>query len=82
MPRYLKSLPPPGPVADGNWNYATSGGRVPEKWRLWVEVRDEYSPNVLMGFGDAFVFHPSGKYLRSDYGGILSRVGAWGYYVE
>lgn len=82
VPRYLKSVPPPGPVADSGWMYAVDGGRTHENWRLWVEVRDEYSPNILMGFGDAFVFHPSGQYLRSDYRGILVRVGAWGYYVE
>lgn len=81
VPEYLAGLPPPGPVAEGGWRYERTGNGVAGGWTLYVTVRDEYSPNLL-GFGDRFVYHPSNRYPRSGYGGILVRFGRWGYYVE
>jgi hypothetical protein len=81
VPTYLRRLPDTGRLASNGWEYTTDGRREAGAWSLFVEVRDEFSPNVR-GFGDRFVFHPSGKYAHSDYGGILERFGRWGYYVE
>jgi hypothetical protein len=48
---------------------------------LFVEVRDEFSPNVL-GFGDRFVFIPATNTLGRITAAFLERFGRWGYYVE
>ncbi|MCW5942330.1 MAG: hypothetical protein KIS66_08870 [Fimbriimonadaceae bacterium] len=48
-----------------------------ERWRLVV---DAGSPPG--SFGDRFVYQPSGNYPEKGYGGILERMGAWGYYHE
>lgn len=81
VPTYLARLPDAGPAAKDGWrfdvdDYGNSGG-----WALYIRVRDEYSPNI-MGFGDTFVYHPSGQYPIAGYGGMLVRFGGWGYYVE
>jgi hypothetical protein len=81
VPKYVDRLPNPGPVARDQWAYSQEGGYEGKEWSLYVAVRDEYSPNVF-GFGDMFVFHPSGKYEKYAYGGVLMRFGKWGYYVE
>jgi len=86
-PKYLRQLPAPGPVSKKGWHYELSpgvGGRASAAggWALYVRVRDEYSPNIIGGFGDVFVFHPSGKYPDKAYGGMLVPFDDWGYYVE
>ena len=81
VPRYLKQLPDAGPIAENGWHYTMEEDADAGGWSLLVWVRDEYSPNVL-GFGDRFVFRPSGKYPKYAYGGVLVLFGRWGYYIE
>ena len=81
-PKYLQQLPYAGPVAKGGWTYGLSDPKKTGGWTLSVRVRDEYSPNLFMGFGDTFVFQPNGKYPQSAHGGKLLPFGKWGYYVE
>ena len=94
VPRYIERLPDAGAIAKNGWHYRTdkdiakqtSGVTVSVDeqaggWVLFVWVRDEYSPNAF-GFGDAFVFHPSGQYPQHGYGGMLVPFRNWGYYIE
>jgi hypothetical protein len=80
-PKYIRQIPSAGPAAKGGWHYQVTTDWQSGGWSLSIKVRDEYSPNV-MGFGDTFVFHPSGKYPDAAYGGGLRIFGKWGYYVE
>ena len=80
VPKYLIRLPDAGLVARDGWHFEPSspwGG-----WTLFVLVRDDYSPNLFLGFGDTFAYHSSGQYPDHAYGGVLKRFGSWGYYVE
>ena len=94
IPYYIERIPDAGPVAKNGWHYQTdedttkqkagatvSVDKIAEGWALFVWVRDEFSPNVW-GFGDVFVYHPSGKYANQDYGGGLVPFRNWGYYIE
>jgi hypothetical protein len=82
LPRYLSKLPEAGPMAEDGWHYAVSEDAITGGWKLRVKVPDEMSDNSWFSFGDVFVYHPSEKYERNDYGGVLKRVGKWGYYYE
>lgn len=81
VPAYLRQIPAPGSMAKNGWQYMVGNKSEAGGWSLFIEVRKEFSPN-RWSFGDVFVFHPSGKYARSDYGGILEPVDRWGYYHE
>lgn len=81
VPKYIQQLPDAGPAAKNGWRYETGDRYEEGGWALSIRVRDEYSPNI-MGFGDTFVFHPSGKYPNAAYGGGFMPFGKWGYYVE
>ncbi len=81
IPRYLTIIPEPGALALNGWHYRANEDAAPGDWEMFVCVRGEYSPNTL-GFGDRFVFLPDGNYPRLGYGGVLERVGKWGYYIE
>ena len=81
IPTYLRQLPTPGSMAKNGWQYLVGNRPEAGGWSLFIHVRNEFSPNTW-SFGDVFVFHPSGIYARSDYGGILEPVGRWGYYHE
>lgn len=76
---------PAGPLADERmdtvrgWDYRPSGPAT-ESWVLLVWVRRDHTPNL--GFGDCFAFHADQRYPEHLYGGVLERVGAWGYYWE
>jgi hypothetical protein len=83
-PGYLSQLPDAGPVAEDGWHYSTDVDEDAGGWTLLVWVRHEYSPNIF-GFGDCFVFRPSGTCPEAGYNGMLLRsssTGGWGYYVE
>lgn len=70
------TLPAPSPMARYGWNYqAWETG-----WSLAIEVRGDYSPNY--GFGDTLVYRSDGRYESHAYGGVLEKVGKWGYYWE
>ena len=58
-----------------------TGEPLRRRWALFVRVNREYAPN-RWSFGDTFAYHPGGRYPREAYGGILERVGRWGYYHE
>jgi hypothetical protein len=81
VPKYIQQIPAPGPAAKAGWHYKVNAGWQSGGWSLSIKVRDEYSPNAI-GFGDTFVYHPSGKYPNVAYGGGLMPFGQWGYYVE
>lgn len=85
IPEYLSQLPDAGPVAEDGWHYSTDVDGDAGGWTLLIWVRDDYSPNIV-GFGDRFVFRPSGNYPQSGYEGVLlpssSSSEGWGYYVE
>ena len=81
LPTFLKSLPYAGTIAKNGWHYTTNEDKQAGGWSLLVWVRNEYSPNIN-GFGDRFVYRPSGQYPPKGYGGILMPVDKWGYYVE
>jgi hypothetical protein len=80
VPVYLKTVPAPGPLASGGWYYEVGNRPAAGGWSLYLMVNRRYSDP--QGFGDVFAYHPSGRYERADYGGVLERVGAWGYYHE
>lgn len=61
------------------WDYRTTSP-ASEHWTLLVWVRKDHTPN--MGFDDCFVYHSDGSYSKHAYGGVLERIGAWGYYWE
>lgn len=48
-----------------------------QPWRIQIDAGK--TPG---SFGDSFVFHPTGDYPRSGYGGLLVKMGDWGYYYE
>lgn len=81
MPKYIGQIPDAGPAAKNGWHYQVNTGVESGGWALSIKVRDEYSPNIV-GFGDTFVFHPSGRYPDWAYGGGLIPFDKWGYYVE
>jgi hypothetical protein len=82
VPHHLPRLPNPGPIARGDWDYRCDAGTDVGGWALRIWVKETYSPNLFMGFGDVFAYHPSGRYPTHAYGGVLVRYGKWGYYVE
>lgn len=79
------TVPPAGAMAEQRldtvqgWDYRTTS-HASEHWALLVWVRRDHTPN--MGFGDCFAYHSDGSYPKHAYGGVLERVGAWGYYWE
>ena len=89
VPRFLASVPMPEGPADGGWYFQSGarGGRqaprgkdlVAGKWVLGIAVANTKGP---LQFGDYFVYNPSGQYSDSAYGGVLRKVGDWGYYRE
>jgi hypothetical protein len=96
IPTYLPAFPAPGSAArmdsrvsppfsqgqDG-WFYRPQGENQPVGvWVLGIEVRKDFCPRCGFSFGDYFVYQPNGSYPNKAYGGILERVGAWGYYHE
>ena len=81
VPKYIQQISAAGPAAKDGWHYQANSDWQSGGWSLSIKVRDEYSPNV-MGFGDTFVFHPSGKYPNTAYGGGLIPFNKWGCYVE
>ena len=81
-PRYLKSLPEAGPMAEDGWHYEVSEDAITGGWKLYVNVPQQMSDNSWFSFGDVFAYHPSEKIEKNDYGGVLKRVGRWGYYYE
>jgi hypothetical protein len=89
VPGYLPRLPDPGPVARNGWSYRVGARPDPEwepppdqPWSLGVQVRSGFCPACGFSFGDYFAYHPTGRYPRAAYGGILERIGGWGYYHE
>jgi hypothetical protein len=83
QPRHLKFVPSPGPMARNRiWFYEVGKRREAGDWALGVDVAREYTPQGWTSFGDVFVYHPSGRYRREDYGGVLERIRDWGYYHE
>ncbi|MEW5883939.1 MAG: hypothetical protein AB1725_06920 [Armatimonadota bacterium] len=97
VPEFLDALPQPAGPAEGGWEYWADvpGGRKeggkwhrvqlePSAggWALGIAVRKEFRPRFLYNLGDYFLYHPSGHYPRTAYGGVLERVGEWGYYFE
>lgn len=88
VPRYLTRLPDAGPAALDGWHYTVTSPEITAHWAVgdWtlsVQVRQQYSPNIVFGFGDTFVLHSSGQYPQTGYGGGLwKQIGKWGYYVE
>jgi hypothetical protein len=82
IPRYLKSLPAAGPMAKDGWHYEVSEEPFKGGWALHVKVPKSMSDNGWLSFGDVFVYHPSERYERYGYGGVLVRNGKWGYYYE
>jgi hypothetical protein len=83
VPRYLSAVPRPGEIARSiNWDYESENPLHGERWQLGVPVRRDFCPRCGYSFGDMFVYHPSGKYPRAAYGGILEKVDDWGYYHE
>jgi len=97
VPDFLDALPLPGGPAAGGWEYWADvpGGRVEGGrwhrvrlessaggWALGIAVRKDFVPRFPYNLGDYFIYHPSGSYPRSAYGGVLERVGDWGYYHE
>jgi hypothetical protein len=80
VPAYLGSMPAAGPAAKSGWRYEIDP--VTKNWSLRIDVREELSPNMFLGFGDTFEFRSNGRYPREAYGGIMSPFGKWAYYVE
>lgn len=74
-----------GPLAEQRmdtvrgWDYRPSSNGT-ERWALLVWVRRDQTPNL--GFGDCFAYHADQRYPEHLYGGVLERVGKWGYYWE
>ena len=90
LPKFLPSIPSPGPAAKGGWVYLTGQtnahtvwGRpgAAGTWALGIAIRSDKSPN-RWSFGDFFVYHQSRDYPQQAYGGVLERFGEWGYYHE
>lgn len=97
VPSFIGQIPSPGGPAHGEWEYwaSTPGGRIEGGkwhrvrldstaggWALGIAVRKGFRPVLIYDIGDYFVFHPSGVYPVRAYGGVLERVGSWGYYRE
>jgi hypothetical protein len=80
-PKYIKRIPDPGPLAYNGWHYRTTSDGFTGGWALYVFVEKRYAPHWL-SFGDVYVYHPSNRYRREAYGGILEPMGRWGYYNE
>lgn len=90
VPRYLRAIPEVGPVGRGTWTYSADPscwgigrlGAGRSRWLLQVRVRADFDPRNPFSLGDTFVYLPAGDYPREGFGGILDRVGDWGYYQE
>ena len=83
--------PPPPPTAVAEtpaWSYGVPGqvGGPPttpsDRWALGFRVKRDFCTRCGLSFGDTFVYHSDGVYPKHLYGGVLERVGAWGYYHE
>ncbi len=91
IPDYLAYLPHPGLIAsdrgsgDG-WHYRRGpGDGIADRWVLGVNVGSEFDPRPLLNwirFDDMLIYHPTGQYPESAYGGTLERIRDWGYYHE
>lgn len=76
VPRWLDRVPrPPGgrPIE----LIQKPDDEFGQPWRIRIDAGK--TPG---SFGDWFVFHPTGDYPQSGYGGLLVRMGDWGYYYE
>ncbi len=76
VPRWLDRVPrPPGgrPIE----LIQKPDDEFGQPWRIRIDAGK--TPG---SFGDWFVFHPTGDYPQSGYGGLLVRMGDWGYYCE
>jgi hypothetical protein len=95
VPRYIKSLPPPGKAARGvTWYYSVSDkwkklAPIPRSdhfawksdWAFGIEVRTDFCPFHWMSFGDYFMYHPKQDYEPS-YGGGPEPLWDWAFYHE
>jgi hypothetical protein len=90
IPKYIAFLPTAEPISIDPWIYSTPdpldrtgyAKAYGERWSLSLRVHNDFCPRHRFGFSDWLVFHPSGNYPRSAYGGISERVDAWAYYHE
>lgn len=91
VPAHLAYLPKPPAFAVRGWEYSVepacenNGCSADElRYDLWISLSPEFCL-VCKGwlrFYDAFVYHPNDVYPKEAHGGVLERVGGWGYYHE
>ena len=84
------TLPPPSAevAMKPTWGFGAPGTirtfptAPSDNWALGIDVRSDFCPRCGVSFGDTFVYHSDGNYPKYLYGGVLERVGDWGYYHE
>lgn len=89
VPGHIAAIPGPGDPFKGEWRYerVASSNEVEDAYDLYVSVPREYTPWLaggggVLSFDDCFSYRPDGKYERLDHGGVLERIGEWGFYHE
>jgi hypothetical protein len=86
LPGYLQAVPRPGPPFKGDWSYerGPGGSGDPRVFELYVVVPNNYDPLVRgwVHFDDCFAYRSDAQYPPAAHGGVLERIGDWGYYHE
>ena len=94
VPQYIAQLPVPSPelcrgsrTRGESWIYQVEPKNgecraLDLPYDLAFDVRLGFCRKCMVSFGDVFAYHPTGRYLREAHGGVLERIGKWGYYHE
>jgi hypothetical protein len=88
VPQYTTRVPRPASLFQSReWQYARAPlpAGDPREFELYAYVPHDYCALQRRSFGhfsDCFVYRSDRTYPADAYGGVLERIGDWGYYHE